>query len=399
MAITATTEECGNPAIQTHVIKNYKVLSGEILPEARIAYCVFGSNDKPVITLHPAVSGSPRAYAVKKQGYGDGWWSSQIGPGKMLDTERFRIICFSHFGGIGPSSTAAELKSFKSRLSITDTCHIAALALKENGEHSIQGSIGVSMGAAIAREWLFQPYVDVKHIVEVFGNFGNNYPGSIANTAHRIHYDVLATNGKNLDDIKRRINECFGDLCKESKAFEVAFDHVMDIFDELYYSLTERNVLKVARMLAYFRFLSPFYFQRKWDSYFNENMDRNYADTELKKFFNYVADSFADTFDRDSLACLRYMDAQPSPIDPMTMANTLVERRSDLLGVIVRGDRIYNPDQQIESYEEIRNSMALAEHRHRVKIYICNNVIRGHDHFLSNDFFPDAVEIKSFLES
>jgi homoserine acetyltransferase len=397
MRIVPLKEENGNPVVQYYETTNFRLKSGKLAPKARLGFCVFGQAGAPIIVLHTAVSGSPRAWVVEKTQYGDGWWNRHFGPGRMLDTDQYRIICVSHFGGNGPSSTADELNDVRFDLTILDTCHLVAQLLAESGETSVHAVIGVSMGAAIAREWLFQKNIEIKRVVEIFGNFGNNFSGAIAKKYCHIQIDLLHSNGSNLDEIRDRIVENCGVMRNESPAFAVAFDHIISEYNTLYDDHSNENILRVTRMIGFLRFVTPQYFQEKWDKWFNENMNASYADQQLREMCSYLGSTFVKTFRRSSLGSLRFMDAQPRPIDPSTVAGVLRQRNANILGLIVRGDRLYDPRLQLEQYVGIRQVLD-GENDRRVRIHLCTNLLRGHDHFLSEDFDSEAGVIRSFIE-
>lgn len=389
-------EQNGNPVVQYFTAKNFTLKSGRTIPEARLGFCVYGKTHHPVIVIHPGVAGSPKAHVVQEEAYAEGWWSSRIGPGKLLDTNRFQIVCFGHFGGNGPSSTADELSAYLQDLNILDTSWLASLALKENGITSIHAAIGTSMGAAMAREWLFQNHVGVGKVVEIFGKYGNNHYGSPAVCSHKIHYDILVTKGDDLDDIRRRFVECFGPMRAETRAFSVVYDYVLARFDALYDQLSNKAALSVARMAGYFRFVTPLYFQQKWDAIFSRTLDTHQADAEMRRMMDHLAESFAATFQRTSYASLRFMDAQPNLLSPLVVADALMEKNADLMTVVVRGDRLYNPDLQIDEHCRIRDQLPAARKK-QLKLHICHNELRGHDHFLSEEFDCDAEVIGEFL--
>ena len=396
MALQSLFEPNGNPVVQYVRVSGFKLKAGSVVPQARIGFCVWGEPGRPLIVVHPGVAGSPKARVVEEQAYAEGWWTHHIGPGRLLDTDIFQVVCFGHFGGNGPSSTADELSDCLQELNVLDTSWLAARALKEVGVTSIHAAIGTSMGAAMAREWLFQQQVAVRHVVEVFGKYGNNHYGSPAVCSHKIHYDILTTKGDNLDDIKRRFVECFGPMRDETHAFSVVYDHVLSAFDSLYERVTDRQALSVGRMAGYFRFVTPLYFQQKWDAIFAKTLDRAQADQEMRQMMDRLADAFMATFKRTSYASLRHMDAQPNIISPRVVADALKAQNAGLMTVVVRGDRLYNPDLQIDEFCKIRDQLPAAS-KSKMKLHICHNELRGHDHFLSEEFEGDAQVIKEFL--
>lgn len=253
------------------------------------------------------------------------------------------------------------------------------------------------MGAAIAREWLFQHGIEVRRVIEIFGNFGNNVVGSTAKDYCHIQIDLLHSDGSDLDGIRARIVENCGVMCDEAPAFAMVFAHVMSEYDTLYADFSNENVLRVTRMIGFLRFVTPQYFQEKWDQWFNEAMNPADADRKLKEMCNHLGSSFVKTFRRSSLGSLRFMDAQPRPLAASTVAGILREKDARILGLIVRGDRLYDPHRQLEQYAGIREVLGDEEDR-RVRIHLCTNLLRGHDHFLSEAFDNEAGVIRSFID-
>ena len=348
--------------------------------------------------MHTAVSGNPKAYSLQKSNYGDGWWNRHFGEEKMFDMNKFCVICFSHFGGNGPSSTADELCDYKLDLSILDTCYLSSLALEYMGISCIYAVIGVSMGAPIAREWMFQDKIKVKKIIEIFANFGNNYIGSIAKDYMHIQIDLLQYDGNNLLEIKKRLHKNCESMRQESKGYKIAYDHIMSEFDTLNENLSDCNILRVARMVGFIRFVTPHYFQQKWDGFFFEKQNEEFANEQLKKLCSHLGDVFVKTFKKSSLELLRCMDAKPNPVPTNELVRKITQKQVKVLGIIVRGDRLYNPDLQFDYYKDLQKSLADSDDcANNVKIHICHNHIRGHDHFLSEEFLVDAEEIRKFL--
>lgn len=397
MALCEENDLEGNSAVQIYEKADFELQSGKVVANARLAYCVYGEASHPLIVLHPAVSGSPKALTTAPKSYGEGWFNRHIGPGKFLDTNRYQIMCVGHFGGNGPSSTARELAEFHHDLSIVDTCRLAATVLEDSGIDKIHASMGASIGVAIARHWLFQEQINVKNVVEIFGNYGNNYFGSTANSAHRIHYDILMSDGSDIRDIRTRYISCFEPLCQEACAFRTAYSYVLGLFDRLETSPDERSKVTVARIIAYFRFVTPSYFQRKWDRFFLESLDRQQADERLRSLLDHAGETFAQTFASFSVATLRAMDAAPHPIPPAEMIKALRRHEARLMGLIVRGDRIYDSHLQFDDYMAIRDALPVDE-KHLLQLHICHNEVRGHDHFLDPQFDKDTEIITRFWE-
>ena len=155
------------PIVQTFEVDDLELVSGEILPSARVGYCVFGDQaDAPVVLLHPALTGSPKAYVPGKRSQGDGWWSGCVGPGKFLDTQRFRVVCMDHLGGNGASTGAEEIPD-DLHIGFADTIRLAVRFLKAHDVDRLYAVVGGSIGGGQALAWLFQDTIAVDRIFDV----------------------------------------------------------------------------------------------------------------------------------------------------------------------------------------------------------------------------------------
>jgi homoserine O-acetyltransferase len=74
---------------------------GDFLDSPRVAYRMVGPADAPVV----AVLGGISAHRVV--GEAGGWWTGTVGPGRGVDTTRYRVLGIDYLGGRGGSSTPA----------------------------------------------------------------------------------------------------------------------------------------------------------------------------------------------------------------------------------------------------------------------------------------------------
>ncbi len=92
-----------------------------------------------------------------------GWWAPLIGPGRVLDTERFFVICLnvpgSPYGSVSPLTTnpatgspfGADFPAF----TIRDTVRLHYRALRRLGVQQAALAVGGSMGGMHVLEWAF----------------------------------------------------------------------------------------------------------------------------------------------------------------------------------------------------------------------------------------------------
>ena len=134
--------------------------SGQVLDRVVLAYETYGelkadkSNavlifhaltmDQHVASPHP-ITGKP------------GWWANSVGPGKVIDTDRFHVICANVIGGCmgstGPASQAADGQSYGMRfpvITIRDMVRAQVALLDAFGIDRLHAVVGGSMGGMLA---------------------------------------------------------------------------------------------------------------------------------------------------------------------------------------------------------------------------------------------------------
>jgi homoserine O-acetyltransferase len=132
--------------------KDFHLQCGAVLPELEIAFEVYGSlnanRDNAILTAHGLTSthlGGDEPTLDRRRG----WWSEIIGPGKLLDTDRYCIISSnilgSSYGSTGPASINPETgKPFGATFPQIDYVDIV------NAQHLMLCDLGVSQLTAVA---------------------------------------------------------------------------------------------------------------------------------------------------------------------------------------------------------------------------------------------------------
>jgi homoserine O-acetyltransferase len=99
---------------QITVTKPLKLDCGQIIKDFPIAYETYGKlNEKKnnAILVFHALSGDQFVAEINPVTNKNGWWSTAVGPGKAVDTEKYFIICANVLGGcmgsFGPKSLNA----------------------------------------------------------------------------------------------------------------------------------------------------------------------------------------------------------------------------------------------------------------------------------------------------
>lgn len=133
----------GEPSIYT--MQDFKFEDGSVLPELRIAYETQGklspAGDNAIVAM-PGARGGRDALAPL------------IGPGKVLDTDKYFVVTADSIGGGGSSSPADGAGQDFPRYTIRDMMEAeAALITNELKLTRLRAVVGRSMGAFIALEW------------------------------------------------------------------------------------------------------------------------------------------------------------------------------------------------------------------------------------------------------
>lgn len=90
-----------------------------------------------------------------------GWWENMVGPGKVIDTNRFFVICSNVLGGCMGTTGPAEINPDTGKpwgldfpvITIRDMVRVQALLLDHLGIDDVFCAIGGSMGAIQTLQW------------------------------------------------------------------------------------------------------------------------------------------------------------------------------------------------------------------------------------------------------
>ena len=153
--------------VQTEILKiqeSIKLDSGKYIDSCEVAYKTFGklNRDKSnaILVCH-ALSGDQFCSGINPLTKKRGWWSILIGPGKVIDTNIFYVICSNVLGGCmgssGPSSKNPKTKkeyglSFPV-ITISDMVKVQEKLISKLGIKRLFAVIGGSMGGMQTLEW------------------------------------------------------------------------------------------------------------------------------------------------------------------------------------------------------------------------------------------------------
>ncbi|WP_334130403.1 homoserine O-acetyltransferase MetX [Sneathiella sp.] len=137
---------------------------GVTLGSISMAYCTYGTlnadRSNAILVCH-ALTGDQFAASRQPVTGKDGWWSMMIGPGKILDTNRYYIVCSNVLGGCMGTTGPSEIDPKTGKpygltfpiITIADMVRAQAMLQDYLGIDSWFSVIGGSMGGMQALQW------------------------------------------------------------------------------------------------------------------------------------------------------------------------------------------------------------------------------------------------------
>ena len=195
-----------------HFDTELQLESGRILSPYTLAYETYGAlnDDKSnvILVTHAWTGDAHAAGRHKEDDRKPGWWDDMIGPGKLLNTDRYHVICINVIGSCkgstGPTSinprTGQPYNLTFPVIMVRDMVRAQAMLLDRLGIDRLLSVIGGSMGAMQAIEWAIHYPERVCSIVPIAGT-GNRYDRTdslrvVDGPLNRLHCAHAATDNR-----------------------------------------------------------------------------------------------------------------------------------------------------------------------------------------------------------
>jgi len=265
--------DCGiDPGRFRLAYRTYGALNADKSNAILICHALTG--DQYVADPHP-LTGKP------------GWWSEIVGPGKIIDTDRYFVICSNVLGGCMGSFGPAEINPATGKpwgltfpvITIGDMVQAQARLVDRLGIEQLFCVIGGSMGGMQVLDWV--------------ANFPEKVFAAVPiATAARHSAQNIAFNEVGRQAIMADPDWCEGDYLNQG--------------------CTPRRGLAVARMAAHVTYLSEQALHRKFGRNLQDRKGVAYgfdADFQVESYLRYQGSTFVDRFDANSLLYItRAMD-------------------------------------------------------------------------------------------
>ena len=287
---TRTTSATERPGHQLRVEKPLMLDCGVALSNFTIAYQTYGklnADRSNAILMCHALTGDQYAAEPHPITGKPGWWLTIIGPGKVLDTDRYFLICVNVLGGCMGSSGPADINPETGKywglsfpvITIADMVRAEKLVLDHLGIETLFCVIGGSMGGMQVLQWA------VTHPDLVFSAVP--IAAAARHSAQNIAFHEVGRQAVMADP-----EWCAGNYLEQGRK-------------------PERG-LAVARMAAHITYLSEPALHRKFGRSLQNRQAVTYgfdADFQVESYLRHQGISFVDRFDANSyLYITRAMD-------------------------------------------------------------------------------------------
>jgi homoserine O-acetyltransferase len=255
--------------------------SGSILAAYQIGYQIYGTlnadKSNAILVCH-ALTGDQYAADTHPITGKPGWWSSLVGPGQVIDTDRYFVICSNVLGGCLGTSGPAEIDPATGEpwglgfpvITIGDMVEAQVRLLDALGIDQLFCAIGGSMGGMQVLQWA------ASHPERVFAAV------PLA-TAPRHSAQNIAFHEVGRQAIMADPDWCDGDYIRQGKR--------------------PRRGLAVARMAAHITYLSEPALHRKFGRNLQDRPRFTYgfeADFQVESYLRHQGNSFVDRFDANA---------------------------------------------------------------------------------------------------
>ena len=334
-------------------IPQLKLESGELLENVEIAYTTYGTlsekGDNAVLIFHALTGSHMLAGNYKKEDnvnipWNDeleiGWWDEFVGPNKIIDTNKYFVVCANYLGGCygstGPNSINIKTGEIYGDdfpfISFKDIEISQKLLLDDLGVVSLEAVIGPSIGGLMALEFslLYPDYV--KNLISI----SSGYRLSTIQLLHNLEQAYIL------------------DLAKSSNGREAEY-------------------LSLARMIAHKTYISLELLssRAKDESKYDKNFLDGFLSTSQESYMMHQGEKFIQRFTPESYNSIIkgwqnfYIDTKE--IKKLENINVLI--------ISVDSDVCFYPEEQVE-FENL-----LKENGIKTTVKVINST-KGHDCFL-----------------
>ncbi len=346
---------------------------GAVLDDVTIAYETYGrlneARSNAILVCH-ALTGDQYASGFNPVTGRAGWWSTMVGPGKVIDTDRYFVICQNVLGGCMGTTGPKEINPATGKpygldfpvITIADMVRAQALLLDHLGIGDLFCVIGGSMGGMQVLQWAISYPERVFSAVSIAAAARHSAQNIAFHEVGRqaIMADPQWMKGRYLDHGK-----------------------------------VPRAGLAVARMAAHITYMSEAALHRKFGRALQDRERISYgfdADFQVESYLRYQGSNFVERFDANSyLYVTRAMDYfDIAAAHDGVLANAFIGTRTRFCILSFSSDWLFPT---AESREVVHALNAAAANVSFLEV----ETDKGHDAFLLDE--PEMFEtLSGFLD-
>ena len=348
-------------------IPQLKLDSGDALDGVEIAYTTNGilsdSGDNAILVFHALTGSHMLAGQFVKSDNPDipwneeletGWWDDFVGPNKIIDTNKYFVVCANYIGGCygstGPSSEDQVTRESYGYnfpfISFKDIEISQKLLLDNLGVKSLEAVIGPSIGGLMALEFCTLYPNFVNKLISI----SSGYQLSTIQLLHNLEQAYIL------------------DLSKDSK-------------------LRKEEYLSLARMIAHKTYISLELLSNraKNESLYEDDVIEGFLDSPQESYMMHQGEKFIERFTPESYYSIikgwQNFSLDINRINNLKNIKTLV--------ISVDSDVCFYPEEQIDFVNILKENKVQTTH-HMIQS------TKGHDSFLLEpELFQEII--KNFL--
>jgi homoserine O-acetyltransferase len=352
-----------------HFNTELRLESGRILGPITIAYETYGELNRDasnaILVTHAWTGNAHLAGKHTEEDKKPGWWDDIVGPGRLLDTEKYFVVCSniigSCYGSTGPTSinpkTGKRYNLTFPVITVRDMVRAQQLLIKHLGIGKLLAVLGGSMGGMQALEW------------------ATCYPDRIASAI------VLATSGKPSPMA----------ISMNAIARWAVFNDPSWKKGE--YRKNPKDGLALARGIGHITFLSEQSMNEKFGRRFSarDGLFDFFGQFEVERYLSYNGYNFVDRFDANSFLYLaKALDLYDVAWGCESLQEAFESVQAPIQFFAFSSDWLYPPYQTEEMVNALEKLGKPVEYQLVESSY-------GHDAFLlEHETF--APHVKSFLK-
>ena len=312
---------------------------GEILDSYELVYETYGelneSRDNAILVCH-ALSGTHHlAGYYSMEDRKSGWWESLVGPGKVIDTNRFYVVGVNNLGGCNGSTGPKSINPKTNKpygpdfpiVTVSDWVESQSRLTQKLGIKQWAAVIGGSLGGMQVLQWAI------------------DFPDSLR------HAIVIAAASKLTAQ-----NIAFNEVARQAIRTDPAF-HEGHYYE---HNTIPESGLRIARMLGHLTYMSDDIMAEKFGRALREgSINFDYGiEFQVESYLRHQADSFVGTFDANTYLlmtkALDYFD--PAASSGSDLSAVLEKASADFFVISFTSDWRFSPQRSHEIVKALHDN-------------------------------------------